>query len=75
MFTTAQKAHFKRSQMNPARMFKNNAKYISEGIARIYLLFRRQYRSFATVRARVPALRAGLRPTRALTVRKYHIFT
>jgi len=65
MFHTAEEAHLRRSQMKLATMFKNTAKYISEGITEMYLRFTCKYKSFTSSVARVPAWRVGLWPTRA----------
>ena len=60
--------------MNPAKMFKDKAKYISEGILDKYLLFASKTKYFVASFKRIPALRAGRRPMRLKDAAHYHIF-
>lgn len=60
--------------MNPAKMFKDKAKYISEGIRGKYLRFTSMAKFFVASAKRIPALREGLCPMRLADAAHYHIF-
>ena len=60
--------------MNPAKMFKDKATYISEGIRDKYLHFTVKIQCCVASFKRIPALRVGQRPMRLKDAAHYHIF-